>query len=43
MFPFRVDVVLLRKIGTFKSCSFGLKELLEFLKIRITEMPCKDL
>ena len=44
MFLFRVDVVLLRKIGIIlKSCSFGLKKLLEFLKIKITEIQCKDL
>jgi len=41
MFLFRVDAVLLRKIGILKSCSFGLKKLLEFLKI--TEIQCKDL
>lgn len=43
MFLFRVDVVLLRKIGLFKSCSFRLKKVLESLKTNITEMQCKVL
>lgn len=41
MFLFRVDVALLRKIGILKSCSFGLKNLFEFLKIRLLKYSAK--
>lgn len=43
IFLFRVDMVLLRKIGILKSSSFGLKKLLEFLKIKISEIQLKHL